>query len=144
MEFFEAGHKIKYFGVRRVTPAVVMFGRADDDVHHIGETTAATAAFFHRVIDFCRHDQLPTVLVEKRDDGVFDLFYGYEVAAANQHVVLPVIRNVLNWFHKAKEDICCQQKTAFALIDKDWNRSKLDQIYRIFLTIACGIKPQNF
>ena len=95
MELFEAGHEIKYLGVRRVAVRVILLGGADDDVDDIGEATAATAALFHRVIDFRRHDQLPTVLVEEADDRILDLFFRDEIAAANQHVVSPVVRNAL-------------------------------------------------
>jgi len=97
MELFEAGHEIKYLGVRRVAAGVVLLRRADDDVDDIGKTAAATAALLHRVIDFRRHDELPTVLVEKAVDHVDDLFFGDEVAAANQHFVLPAIRKVLSF-----------------------------------------------
>jgi hypothetical protein len=95
MELSEAGHEIKYICVRRVAVRVILLGRADDDVDDIGETATATAALFHRVVDFRRHDQLPTVLVEKADDDVLDLFFRDEIAAANQHVVSPVVRNAL-------------------------------------------------
>ena len=97
MELFEAGHEIKYLVARRVTTGVVLLGGADDDVHHIGETAAATAALLHRMVDFCRHDELPTVLVEEAVDHVDDFLIGDEVAAANQHFALPVIRNVLSF-----------------------------------------------
>jgi len=102
MELFEAGHEIKYLDIRRVATAVILLGGADDDVDDVGETTAAAATFFHRVIDFRRHDQLPTVLVEEADNRILDLFFRDEIAAANQHVVLPVIRNVLNSLIKQK------------------------------------------
>ncbi|WP_291160336.1 hypothetical protein [Ensifer sp. SSB1] len=61
----------------------------------MGEAAAAATALFHRVIDFRRHDQLPTVVVEETDDRVLDLFFRDEIAAANQHVVSPVVRNAL-------------------------------------------------
>ena len=76
---------------------MILLGCADDDVHHIGKTAAATAALLHRVIDFCRHDELPTVLVEEAVDHIDDFRIGDEVAAANQHFVLPAIRNVLSF-----------------------------------------------
>ena len=76
---------------------MILLGCADDDVHHIGKTAAATAALLHRVIDFCRHDELPTVLVEEAVDHIDDFRIGDEVAATNQHVVLPAIRNVLSF-----------------------------------------------
>ena len=95
VELSEAGHEIKYLCVRRVAVRVILLGGADDDVDDIGETAAATATFFHRVVDFRRHDQLPTVLVEEADNRVLDLFFRDEIAAANQHVVSPVVRNAL-------------------------------------------------
>lgn len=85
MESFEAIHEIKYLGFRRVMASVIGLGRADNNVDDIRETTAASAAFFHCVIDLCRHDKLPTVLIEKAVDDVFNLFLGDEVAAANEH-----------------------------------------------------------
>jgi hypothetical protein len=96
MELFEAGHKIKYFNVRRVPMGVILLGGADDDVDDIGETAATAAAFFHRVIDFCRHDQLPTVLIEESSNRFLDVFDRDEIAAADQHVPLPIMRNPLN------------------------------------------------
>ena len=74
---------------------MILLGGADDDVDDIGEAAAATAALFHRMIDFRRHDQLPTVLVEEADNRVLDLFFRDEIAAANQHFVSPVVRNAL-------------------------------------------------
>jgi len=92
MELFEAGHEIKYLVARRVTAGVILLGGADDDIDDIGETAAATAALLHRVIDLCRHDQLPTVLVEEAVDHVGNVRVGDEIAAANEHFVLPVLR----------------------------------------------------
>ena len=97
MELFEAGHEIKYLGIRRVAAGVILLGGADDDIDDIGEAAAATAALLHRVVDLRRHDKLPTVLVEEAVDHVDDLFFGDEVAAANQHFVLPAIRKVLSF-----------------------------------------------
>ena len=97
MELFEAGHEIKYLVARRVTTGVILLGSADDDVDDVGETAAATAALLHRVVDFCRHDELPTVLVEEAVDHVDDFLIGDEIAAANQHFVLPIIRKALSF-----------------------------------------------
>ncbi|MDP9631885.1 UNVERIFIED_ORG: hypothetical protein J2W85_003964 [Ensifer adhaerens] len=110
MELFEAGHEIKYLDIRRVATAVILLGGADDDVDDVGETAAAATAFFHRVIDFRRHDQLPTVFIEKADNHVLDLFFRDEIAAANQHVVLPVKRNVLNSLIKQKRTFIVNKK----------------------------------
>jgi hypothetical protein len=89
MELFEADHEIKYLVIRRGATGVILLGGADDDVDDIGETTAATTALFHRVIDFCRYDQLPTVLIEHLDDGILDVLIGNKIAATNQHFVCP-------------------------------------------------------
>jgi hypothetical protein len=96
MELFEAGHEIKYLVARRVTAGVILFGCADDDIDHIGETAAAAAPLLHRVVDLCGHDELPTVLVEEAVDRVDDFLFGDEVATANEHFDLPVIRKALS------------------------------------------------
>ena len=97
MELFEAGHEIKYLIARRVAASVILLRGADDDIDDIRETAAATAALLHRMVDYCRHDKLPTVLVEEGVDHVNDFFFGDEIAAANQHFVLPVIRKALSF-----------------------------------------------
>jgi hypothetical protein len=89
MEVSEAGHEIKYFGIRRVATGVIVLGRLNDDVDHIRETTAATAAFFHSVVDFRRDNKLPTVLIEKAVDNLPDFGVGYVIAAADKHVFIP-------------------------------------------------------
>ena len=119
MELFEAGHEIKYFGVRRVVVGVIALGGADDDIDDIGKTAAATSTFFHRVVDFRRNDKLPTVLIEQLDDGVLNVLIGDKIAATNQHFRLPVIRNALNSSHKAKADIYCQLKIRMRLPHAD-------------------------
>jgi hypothetical protein len=86
---FEAGHEIKYLVIRRVPGGMILLGGADDDVDDIGKTAAATAALFHGVIDFRRHDQLPAILIQKSDDGFLDVFVGDEIAATNQHLACP-------------------------------------------------------
>ncbi|KRB62897.1 hypothetical protein ASE04_01595 [Rhizobium sp. Root708] len=89
MEVSEAGHEIKYFGFRRVVTGVIFLCRLDYDVDYVRETTATTAPFFHRVIDFCRNNQLPTVLLEKLVDDFPDFVVSYVIAAADKHVVIP-------------------------------------------------------
>jgi hypothetical protein len=67
-------------------PLSVIFLRSpNDQVDDIGKATAATAAFFHRVVDLDRNDQLPTVLTEELDDRILDLPFGDVIATANQH-----------------------------------------------------------
>jgi len=69
MEILQAGHEIKYFVFRRVATGVIVLGGLDDDIHDIWKTAATTTAFLHGVIDFRRHDKLPTVLIEKAVDN---------------------------------------------------------------------------
>jgi hypothetical protein len=95
MEFFETAHEIAIFGIRRVPGGMILLGCPDDEIDHIGKTAAATAALFHGVINLCRHDELPTVFVEKSVDRVLDLLLGDEIATANQHDVLPVFAPTL-------------------------------------------------
>ncbi|KQS87556.1 hypothetical protein ASG68_13995 [Rhizobium sp. Leaf453] len=89
MELFEAGHEIKNLLIRRGPTGMILLGGADDDIDDIRETAAATAALFHRMVDFRGHDQLPTVLIEKLDDRVLDVLVGDEIAATNQHLACP-------------------------------------------------------
>jgi hypothetical protein len=83
MELFQAGHIHDDFVLSRVTLGVIFFRGADDQVHDVRETAAAPATFGHGVIDFCRHDQLPTVFVKKLDDDVLDVLVGNVIAAAD-------------------------------------------------------------
>ncbi|OBZ93647.1 hypothetical protein ADU59_20635 [Pararhizobium polonicum] len=89
MELFEAGHEIKNLVIRRGAAGMILLGGADDDVNDIGKTAAATATFFHRVVHFRGHDQLPTVLIEHLDDGFLYVLFGDEIAATNQHFFCP-------------------------------------------------------
>ena len=68
---------------------MILLGGANDDVDDIGKTAAATATLFHGVIDFCRHDKLPTVLIKHLDDDVLNVLIGDKIAATNQHFVCP-------------------------------------------------------
>ncbi len=108
MEVSEAGHEIKYFGFRRVVTGVIILCRLNYDVDYVRETTATTAPFFHRVVDFCRHNQLPTVLLEKLVDDFTDFVVSYVIAAADKHVVIPNMTLTIVFF--AKEDGGCQEK----------------------------------
>jgi hypothetical protein len=90
MELFQAGHKIKNIGLSRVATGMIFFSGFDDQVDNGRETAATAAAFFHRVIHFCRDDKLPTVLVEELVNDVPDIVIGDVIAAANQHDGLPV------------------------------------------------------
>ncbi|MBY5317606.1 hypothetical protein GR210_25420 [Rhizobium leguminosarum] len=108
MELFQAGHEIKYFGLRRVATGVIFLGCLDNEVDDVGETAAATAAFLHSVVDFRRHDKLPTVFIEKVGDNLPDFFIGYIIAAADEHVFIPNM--TLTIVFSAKEDGGCQEK----------------------------------
>jgi hypothetical protein len=85
MELSQAGHEIKYFGFRRVATGVIFLCRFDDQIDDTGETAAATAALFHGMIDFCRNDELPAILIKKRVDDVPDFLVGNVIATADQH-----------------------------------------------------------
>jgi hypothetical protein len=108
MEVPEAGHEIKHFGFRRVVTGVIFFGCADNDINDVRETTATAAPFFHSVVDFCRHDQLPTVLIKKAVDNFADIHIRYVVAAADKHVIIPNMTITIAFC--AKEDGGCQEK----------------------------------
>ncbi len=108
MEVSEARHEIKYFGFRRVVTGVIVLCRLNYDVDYVRETTATATPFFHRVVDFCRHNQLPTVLIKKLIDDFPDFVISYVVAAADKHVVIPNMTFTIVFF--AKEDDRCQEK----------------------------------
>ena len=88
--------------------SVIVFRRLDDDIHDIGKAATAAAAFFHGVIDLRRHDQLPTVLIEKAVDNLADFLVGYVIAAADKHAIIPNM--TLTIVFSAKEDDDCQEK----------------------------------
>ncbi|KQQ45402.1 hypothetical protein ASF69_08320 [Rhizobium sp. Leaf311] len=70
--------------------SVILFGCADYKIDNCRKTSAASSAFFHRMIDFRRHDELPTVLVEHLIDDIANIIIGDVIAAANEHGFLPV------------------------------------------------------
>jgi hypothetical protein len=96
-----------------VVTGVIFLGGLNDDVDDIGETAAATAAFFHGVVHLGRYDKLPTVLLEKLIDDFSDLRVGYIVAAANKHVLIPNMTVTIVF--SAKEDADCQEKIVILL-----------------------------
>ena len=67
---------------------MVIFGDPNDRFHHIWEAAATAASLLQRVIDLCRHDQVPGILFEQVDDRLFDLLLGYQIAMADKHVRL--------------------------------------------------------
>jgi hypothetical protein len=85
VELLETGHEIKYFGFRRVATGVIVLGRLYDQIDDAGKAAAATATLGHGVIDFRRHDELPTVLIQQLGDDRSDLVIGDVIAAADQH-----------------------------------------------------------
>ena len=68
---------------------MIVFSCLYNDINDIRETTAATAAFFHGMVDFRRDNKLPTVLIEKAVDNLPDFGVGYVVATADKHVFIP-------------------------------------------------------
>ncbi len=67
---------------------MIVFGDPNDRFDHIWEAAATATSLLHRMIDLGRDDQLPGVLVEQPDDGLFDLLLGDDVAMADQHGLL--------------------------------------------------------
>jgi hypothetical protein len=110
MEFFQAGHEIKYFGFRRVATGMIIFGCLYNDINDIRETTAAAAALFHGVINFCRNDELPTVLIQELVDDVPDFPVGYVITATNKHSSLSPSNMTSAVLLSAKEDALCQER----------------------------------
>ncbi|EJL56707.1 hypothetical protein PMI09_01712 [Rhizobium sp. CF122] len=108
MECSQAGHEIKYFGFRRVVTGVIFLGCLNDNVDHIREAATAAAPFFHGVVYLCRHDKLPTILLEKLVDDFPDFVVSYVIAAADKHVVIPNMTFTIVF--SAKEDGRCQEK----------------------------------
>jgi len=110
MEFFQAGHEIKYFRFRRVATGMIILGCLYNDINDIRETAAATAAFGHGVIDLRRHDKLPTIFIEKIVDDVPDFLVGDVITATNQHSSLSPSNMTLAVLLSAKEDALCQER----------------------------------
>lgn len=64
---------------------VIVFRDTNNRFHHIWEAAATASALGKRMIDLARHDQLPWILIEHRDDRVLDLPQGDEIALADKH-----------------------------------------------------------
>jgi len=73
---------------------MIFFGCTDNQVNHIGKTSAAPAALLHGVIDFCRHNELPTVLVEETVDHVPDFPIGNVIATTDKHAVSAIKHDI--------------------------------------------------
>jgi hypothetical protein len=95
MELSQAGHEIKNLGIRRVVTGVIFLGCLDDEIDDSWKTAATTATFFHCVIDFCRHDKLPTVFIQELVYNVPNVVISDVITAANQHGSVPILRNML-------------------------------------------------
>jgi hypothetical protein len=60
--------------------AMIFFRDPDDDFHHIREAAATPSSLAERMIDLRRHDELPGIGVEKRDDRGLDFLFLDDVA----------------------------------------------------------------
>ncbi|KRA55342.1 hypothetical protein ASD80_13080 [Devosia sp. Root635] len=65
--------------------AVVVFGDANDNVHHIRHAAAAFGAAIEFRIDLGRNHQLPGIGAEQIEDDILDLLAGNHVALADEH-----------------------------------------------------------
>jgi hypothetical protein len=85
VEFAQAGHKIKNFRIRRVAAGMIFFSCLNYNIDNIWKTATAAAPLFHSVINFCRHDELPTVIIEHLVDDGANFVIGYVIATADEH-----------------------------------------------------------
>ncbi|WP_245485214.1 hypothetical protein [Ciceribacter ferrooxidans] len=85
VESLQACNEINNVGLRRVATGMIFFGCADNQIDNRWEAAAATATLGHCMINLCRHNELPAVLIEKLIDHVLDFGVGDIVAAANKH-----------------------------------------------------------
>jgi hypothetical protein len=68
-----------------VGTAMIFFRDPDDDFHHIREAAATPPSLSERVIDLRRHDELPGIGIEERDDRGLDLLFLDNIAMTDQH-----------------------------------------------------------
>lgn len=73
---------------------MIFFRGANDNVHDVRKTAAATTTLFHSVIDFCRNNQLPTVIVQKGVDDVSDFAVSDKIATANEHAISAIKHDI--------------------------------------------------
>jgi hypothetical protein len=66
--------------------AMIFFRDPDDDFHHIRKAAATPPTLSERMIDLCRHDELPWVGIEERDDRRLDFLFLDDVAMTDQHL----------------------------------------------------------
>jgi hypothetical protein len=116
MEFFQAGHEIKYFRFRRVATGMIILGCLYNDINDIREAAAATTALFHRVINLGGNNELPTVLIKELVDNVPDFFVGDVITTANQHSSLSPSNMTSAVLLSAKEDALCQERNDSNLV----------------------------
>src|SRR5690554_5864378 len=84
---------------------VVVFGDADDNVHHIRHATAAYGAAIELAINLGRHHQLPRIGLEQVEDDVLDFLAGDHVALTDEH---GAAGSLVWWPHKATPIADCQ------------------------------------
>jgi hypothetical protein len=79
---------------------VVVFGDPNNRFDHIWETAATATAFHHRMIDLCRDDELPGILLEQPNNGLLDFLFSDDVAVADQHFRSLWLADCLStWLH---------------------------------------------
>jgi hypothetical protein len=66
--------------------AMIFLRDPDDDFHHIREAAATPPSLSERMIDFRRHDELPGIGIEERDDRGLDLLFLDDIAVTDQHL----------------------------------------------------------
>jgi len=76
---------------------MILLGRPDDDINHIGKTTATLTPFLEGAVHLDRDDQLPAILVEKTPNRLFDLTFGNDVAVTGNHSFSIVFRWIRHW-----------------------------------------------
>jgi len=64
---------------------VVLFRDLDDQVHNIRHAAGALAALFQLAVHHRRHDDLPGIRLEQRQDDRFDIPVGDHIALADKH-----------------------------------------------------------
>ncbi len=62
---------------------MVFFSHPYDGFYDIWEAATATAALIHGIIDSAWHNKLPAIFIKKLDDGVFNFFFGNNVATTD-------------------------------------------------------------
>ncbi len=73
---------------------MIFFGCADNQINNVRKTSAAPAALLHGMIDLCRNDKLPTVLIEESVDHVPYFPIGDVIATADEHDVSAIKHDI--------------------------------------------------